>query len=252
MLLLQQHIRNVRRAPRLRLIASYYTTGAGPLNILFFGRDDFSCKTLEQLWSARDVWRSIHLVTTEDEHIGRGRKTLSVSPLKTMGQSLQIPIHEVSKDDVSLQKLPPQFSQPGPNNVLVSASYGRAVPNSILYNFEHRLNVHPSLIPKYRGAAPIQWTIANGDETTGVSIIRMEDVSQGFDTGDIYASKAMEVPTDATYPVIAPILAAEGGHLLADVLRKLIKKEQSNRPPEYPKIIHKHQKPDWYARACLR
>lgn len=72
----------------------------------------------------------------------------------------------------------------------------------------------------------------------------MEDVSQGFDTGDIYASKAMvnqspfrqhsrrlkpiysqEVPTDATYPVIAPILAAEGGHLLADVLRKLIKKE---------------------------
>lgn len=63
----------------------------------------------------------------------------------------------------------------------------------------------------------------------------MEDVSQGFDTGDIYASKTMEVPKDATYPVIAPVLAAEGGQLLAEVLRKLIKGEADRVPQDHSK-----------------
>ena len=93
-------------------------------------------------------------------------------------------------------KLPPPFTERSPNNVLVTASFGRAVPSEILHQFDHRLNVHPSLIPKYRGAAPIQHTIINGDNRTGVSIINMEDISQGFDTGDVHASVEMVRVTD--------------------------------------------------------
>jgi methionyl-tRNA formyltransferase len=88
-------------------------------------------------------------------------------------------------------KLPELFNKPSDQTVLVSASYGRAIPNEVLSRFAHRLNVHPSLIPKYRGAAPIQWTLINGDARTGVSIINMEDVALGFDVGDIHAVREL-------------------------------------------------------------
>jgi len=86
--------------------------------------------------------------------------------------------------------LPPSFQDKSPNNVLVTASFGHIIPNSFLGQFEpsKRLNVHPSLLPKYRGAAPIQWTIANGDTSTGVSVQRLVEKGKGIDGGDIVGS----------------------------------------------------------------
>ena len=82
------------------------------------------------------------------------------------------------------------FEQPSPSTVLVAASYGHLIPNDHLDRFAplHALNIHPSLLPKYAGAAPIQWAIANGDTETGVTV---QEVSrQAFDRGKILATQA--------------------------------------------------------------
>ncbi|KAG8858271.1 Methionyl-tRNA formyltransferase [Tulasnella sp. 330] len=120
--------------------------------------------------------------------------------------------------------LPPApFNERALNHVIISASYGRAITNDVLSLFDHRLNVHPSLIPKYRGPSPIQTAIANDDVETGVSVINMEDVSQGFDTGDVHAIEKVKIPPRASYNTLAPILAQKGGELLVEVLRRLSK-----------------------------
>jgi methionyl-tRNA formyltransferase len=102
----------------------------------------------------------------------------------------KLPLTQVPKEGgISAYTLPTRFSDPteSNHNVLVTASFGHIIPNSFLGHFEvnKRLNVHPSLLPRYRGAAPIQWTIANGDTTTGVSVQRLIEKGRGIDGGDI-------------------------------------------------------------------
>lgn len=83
------------------------------------------------------------------------------------------------------EQLPPGFSSPSPSNLLLTASFGHLIPSSLLSRFLplNTINVHPSLLPKYRGAAPIQWALINGDAETGVSI---QELSRGtFDKGRI-------------------------------------------------------------------
>lgn len=79
------------------------------------------------------------------------------------------------------------------------------------------------MIPKYRGAAPIQWAIADGLKETGVSIIEVEKVSRGYDVGDIWAQRSVAIPEGATYSALAPLLAKQGSELLVQVLRDMIK-----------------------------
>jgi methionyl-tRNA formyltransferase len=113
----------------------------------------------------------------------------------------------------------------------VVSSLGRYIPWKILKPFppSRRLNVHPSLIPKYRGAAPIQWTIADGLKETGVSIIEVEKVGLGYDVGDIWAQKKISVPEGSTYTFLMPLLANEGSDLLVQVLRNMINETVSSR-----------------------
>jgi methionyl-tRNA formyltransferase len=77
------------------------------------------------------------------------------------------------------------------SQVLIVSSFGRYIPWNVLKRFQNsrRLNLHPSMIPRYRGAAPIQWAIADGLDETGVSVIEVEKVSLGYDVGDIWAQK---------------------------------------------------------------
>jgi methionyl-tRNA formyltransferase len=89
---------------------------------------------------------------------------------------------------------PPSFTGNDSSDALVTASFGRAVPAHILSRFDPslRLNIHPSLLPKYRGAAPIQRTLINDETLTGVSILQMEDVSMhGFDAGPVWAQRGV-------------------------------------------------------------
>lgn len=81
--------------------------------------------------------------------------------------------------------LPHPFSQKHPSHLLITASFGHIIPTPLMSPFQHALNVHPSMLPRYRGAAPIQWAIANGDRTTGVSVQNMGPREQGIDSGAI-------------------------------------------------------------------
>ncbi|CAE6434159.1 hypothetical protein ACGC1H_001431 [Rhizoctonia solani] len=170
-----------------------------------------------------DVLDSLVVATTPDQWVGRRRQTLSIAPLKQLAESTQIPVVYIPEDkDEFTRWIPPApFSEPARNNVLVTASFGRRIPSSCLDLFHRgrKLNVHPSLLPKYRGAAPIQHALLDGVDTTGVSVIEMED-GKGFDFGDIWAQEAMNVPRGSTYVTLEPQLAKLGGQLLIDVLRQ--------------------------------
>ena len=86
----------------------------------------------------------------------------------------------------SPQPTPPFDAYDG-TNLLLTASFGHIIPNSLLDKFDaaHRLNVHPSLLPKYRGAAPLQWAILNGDESLGISVQRLVEKGKGIDAGEV-------------------------------------------------------------------
>ncbi|KAG9005497.1 Methionyl-tRNA formyltransferase [Tulasnella sp. JGI-2019a] len=161
--------------------------------------------------------------------------TYLLAPLSIMGQDLDVPCHVIPKEREGRTAWlpPPPFSSPTFNHVIISASYGRAITSDVLSLFDHRLNVHPSLIPKYRGPSPIQTAIANGDLETGVSVINMEDVSQGFDTGDVHAIEKVSIPEGATYNSLVPLLAQKGGEVLVDVLRNLTKGVITRTPQDH-------------------
>lgn len=121
-----------------------------------------------------------------------------VAPLRTLGEQLKLPVQYIPRQKAAFRdwKLPAPFnttSTPVPSHLLVTASFGRILTKSMLANFEpsNRLNVHPSLLPAYRGAAPIQHTILNGEKETGVCIIEMMERQKGIDAGTVWGKTHM-------------------------------------------------------------
>ncbi|KAH9956274.1 formyl transferase, partial [Russula dissimulans] len=165
-------------------------------DILYFGRDEFSCQVFEKLYSATDVWQSLLIATQPDQMIGRKRtsslfvsslslsgpvsySTALLAPLKTLGHNLNLPVttipHVRSELKTWTPPLPfyPLAPSPPSNHLLLTASFGRILPSSLLSLFRptHTLNVHPSALPAYRGPAPIQRAILNGERDTAVCVI---------------------------------------------------------------------------------
>ncbi|QRV91116.1 methionyl-tRNA formyltransferase [Ceratobasidium sp. AG-Ba] len=170
-----------------------------------------------------DVLDSLVVATTQDQWVGRRRQTLSVAPLKLTAQLHDLPVIYVPEDKIEFSSWvpPPPFDLLSNNNILVTASFGRRIPQTCLRYFQRgrKLNVHPSLLPAYRGAAPIQHALLDGIGTTGTSIIEMED-GKGFDFGDIWAQQDFKIPPFSTYRSLEPELAKLGGRLLVQVLRR--------------------------------
>ncbi|EAU89550.2 methionyl-tRNA formyltransferase [Coprinopsis cinerea okayama7 len=221
------------------------------LKVLFMGRDEFSCLVLRELYAASDVWQELVVVTNQDQRVGRRASQVSVSPLKLLAQDLKNVWLEYipdTKPEFRKWELPAPFSSyrysssehenginheppPPSQHVLVTASFGRILTRKHLSRFlpSRRLNVHPSLLPQYRGPAPIQHSIMNGDPETGVCVIEMLDAVKkdavspkaGIDAGDIWASMKMAQPATADFAQMRDALAVEGGKLLVGVLRKM-------------------------------
>ncbi|KAH6918016.1 formyl transferase [Coprinopsis sp. MPI-PUGE-AT-0042] len=209
---------------------------AKKLKVLFMGRDEFSCLVFQQLYAARDVWSEIVVVTSQDQRTGRRGSQLSVSPLKSAALGLdkvRVEYTPDTKPEFRTWELPAPFSSqtdPPSKHVLVTASFGRILTRKHLSQFQphRRLNVHPSLLPQYRGPAPIQHSILNGDKKTGVCVIEMlEAVSKKIqpkstiDAGGVWASSTVPQPPLAEFAAMRDTLAIEGGKLLVDVLRKM-------------------------------
>ena len=184
------------------------------LNILFMGTPDFARDSLEAVYNSG--YNILGVVTNPDKPKGRGMK-LYPSPVKEYALDKDIKIFQPEK-----VKNNPEFIEQikalNPDIICVVA-YGKILPKEILDIPKYGcINVHASLLPKYRGAAPIQWAILNGDKKTGVTTMYMDE---GMDTGDIILQKEVEIDEDETTGELWDELAEVGGDLLVETLRKI-------------------------------
>ncbi|KAL1662605.1 formyl transferase [Schizophyllum commune] len=200
------------------------TTGSTsePFKILYMGRDEFSCSVFKHLHDAKDVWQELHIATHPDEHVGRRGSQLSVSPLKTLGRSLGVPIYEIphAKPEFKAWNVNAPTSQNAPSShMLLTASFGRIIPQRMLAAFppHNRLNVHPSPLPAYRGAAPIQHMLMAGERETAVCVIEM---LRKVDAGAVWGREELAIPPDADFATMRDLLGDVGGRLLVRVLRE--------------------------------
>ena len=183
----------------------------GPLRIIFMGTAELSCPSLEKLAANPDL-SVVAVVTQPDKPKGRDLK-LTPSPVKILAEKLRLPILQpVKARDENfigeLRELKP--------DLLVVVAYGQILPQAILDLPSHGcVNVHTSLLPKYRGAAPIQWAIADGEPETGVTIMKMD---AGLDTGPILSTRRTPIlPTDDSQ-ILHDRLAQLGAELLVETI----------------------------------
>ncbi len=184
------------------------------MRILFMGTPDFAEVSLRAIYNAG--YDIIGVVTNQDKPKGRGMK-LVASPVKEFAIKNSIPIYQPLKirnntDFIEkVKKLNP--------DVICVVAYGKILPKELLEIPKLGcINVHGSLLPKYRGAAPIQWAVLNGDKTTGITTMYMDE---GMDTGDMILKQEVEIGEDETTGELWNRLSIIGGELLTKTLEKI-------------------------------
>lgn len=183
------------------------------MRILFMGTPEFAVPSLRALVDAGHEICGVF--TQPDKPKNRGMK-LQPTPVKEFAITQNIPVFQ--PDSVKDGRAMEQIRALAPELIAVAA-YGRILPEEIL-NYPARgcINVHSSLLPKYRGAAPIQWAILNGDEVTGVTIMHM---AKAMDAGDIIAQAQTPIDPDETAQQLHDRLAIMGAQLLVRVVREI-------------------------------
>src|SRR5579863_8031197 len=185
-----------------------------PSDFVFCGTPQFAVPTLEKLVEAG--FRVPLVITQPDRPKGRGLE-LVVSPVKRAAETLELPIYQPEKIKNN-EELRAKLEAIRPAAIIV-VGYGRIIPPWMLELPPlGNINLHASLLPKYRGAAPIQWAIANGETVTGVTTMRIDE---GLDTGDILLQKETAILDHDTAETLSPKLAAIGADLTIETLRGL-------------------------------
>ena len=192
-------------------------------NLVFCGTPQFAVPTLEKLAEAGFNLRLV--LTQPDRPKGRGLG-LVASPVKQVALRLGLPVYQPEKIKHN-EELRFKLEQVAPAAIIV-VGYGRIIPNWMLQIPKHgNINLHASLLPKYRGAAPIQWAIANGEALTGVTTMRIDE---GLDTGDILLQQQLAILDEDTAETLSPRLAAIGAELMVETLRGLAEGTISPEP----------------------
>lgn len=195
------------------------------MDLIFCGTPLFAVPTLEKL--VADGFRVRLVVTQPDRPKGRGME-LAISPVKASALRLGLPIVQPEKIKNN-EEFKAQLTELRPEAIIV-VGYGRIVPQWMLdLPPMGNINLHASLLPKYRGAAPIQWAIANGERVTGVTTMRID---AGLDTGDILLQREMAVMDEDTSETISPRLAAIGAELMVETLQGLKSEKIASRAQE--------------------
>jgi methionyl-tRNA formyltransferase len=184
------------------------------LRILFCGTPEFAVPSLRALLAAPDI--SIEAVITQpDRPRGRGQETAS-PPIKDA--ALAASVHVFQPEKIKSESAQEFIAKIKPDAIVIIA-YGQIIPAALLgIPRLGWLNVHASLLPKYRGAAPIQWAIINGEMRTGVTTMRID---AGLDTGPILEKVEVEIGTDENAPELSRRLADVGSSLIVSTLEKL-------------------------------
>ncbi len=180
------------------------------MRVVFMGTPDFAVGTLEAICDAG--YEVAGVVTQPDKAKGRS-KELVPTPVKAAALARGLNVFQPVKirDAQAIEAV----RQMKPD-VIVVVAFGQIIPQEILDMAPYGcLNVHASLLPAYRGAAPIQWAVLNGDEESGVTIMRMD---AGLDTGDMIAKKVVKLAADETSGSLFDRLSAEGAKLLVETL----------------------------------
>lgn len=218
------------------------------MKIVFMGTPDFAKKSLEKIY---DIGHEIQLVITNpDKPKGRGMK-LFPSPVKEFalekGISLEQPI-KIRENEQLVNKI--KSLEP---DVLVVVAYGKIIPNEILKIPKlGAINVHGSLLPKYRGAAPIQWAIINGEETTGITTMF---INEKMDEGDMLLKEEVKIDENETLGELWDKLSEVGGNLLVKTLEKLkdIKPVQQTGEATYAPMLNKEiAKINWESMTAIQ
>lgn len=187
------------------------------MKIIFFGTPDFAVPTLKQLLKTPSI-EVLGVVTQPDRRRGRGSQ-LSPSPIKTLALEHQLPVwqpEKIKKDVAAIEQLKALNA-----DVFVVIAYGQILSQEILDIPKLGcINVHGSLLPKYRGAAPIQWCLYNGEKVTGITTMMMD---AGMDTGAMLLKKSIEISLETNAPELAIDLANLGADLLLETLENLSK-----------------------------
>ena len=184
------------------------------MDIVFMGTPDFARASLEKLFD--EGHNILGVFTNEDKPKGRGMK-LTISPVKEFAISKDIPVYQpktLKKNTEMIETI--KMLKP---DVICVVAYGKILPKEILEIPKYGcINVHGSLLPKYRGAAPIQWAVINGEKTTGVTTMYM---NEGMDTGDMILKQEVEIGEDETTGELWERLEKIGAELLVKTLREI-------------------------------
>ena len=195
------------------------------MKVVFMGTPDFSVKSLEKLYT--NGIEVCAVVTTPDRKSGRGMKTIP-SPVKEYAIKNNIKIFQPEKISKNTE-FKDEIRKMEPDLVCV-VSYGVILPKSFLEIPKYGcINVHPSLLPKYRGSAPIQWAVLNGDEKTGVTIMYL---NEQMDAGDIIVQKEVEIGENETTGELWERLGSLGADLLLESVNKVSKGTVKRIPQE--------------------
>ena len=202
-----------------------------PLRLLFCGTPHFAVPTLRHLLPQSD-FEIAAVITQPDRPRGRGQQ-ISSSPVKETAREAGIPVHQPEKiraaeTQTLLETLAP--------DVIVIIAYGQIIPARLLSIPKLGwINLHASLLPKYRGAAPIHWAIANGETASGLTTMRID---AGMDTGDIFLQEKIAIAPEQTAPELAKKMSEIGAPLMAETLRGIASGKLSPLPQEHTEATY--------------
>ena len=202
------------------------------MKILFFGTPKFAEIILQGLID--NHFEVVGVVCQNDKPAGRGNK-MKTPHIVELAHANNLPVYQFEKIKEHIEDFKKMDY-----DLAVTASYGKILPKSFL-DIKPCINVHPSMLPKYRGATPIQTALLNGDKMTGVTIMKTE---VGMDDGDIFVQKEVEILPEDDYVSLLPKLANVGLELLIETLRKIENKTakrfpQDNSKATFVKLIEK-------------
>ncbi|SCV00610.1 LANO_0F07734g1_1 [Lachancea nothofagi CBS 11611] len=264
----------------LNILQRLYTTSPTPLNILFFGSDQFSIHSLNALHQlkneAPDLIGGLRVVTKPTKKCGRNLSVTKTVPIADFNAKLGLPpIIECDSREEMLGVVMKAL-QSERYDMIVAVSFGKLIPKELLSKVPYTLNVHPSLLPRYKGSSPIQYALLEQDDVTGVSIQTLHP--EKFDCGKIIAQtqplklkKLLEetsvseldlssyASSDATPKVnkLMDSLGYRGSELLADVIRNRLYDSREGLVPPYaesyaPKITTQMRQIQWASDTALR
>jgi len=208
-----------------------YTKPNKKVEIVFFGTPEFAVPTLKALYKA-NFCEITSVVTMPDKPIGRHHSVSVPSPVKKIAKANNIKVYDSIPQKSALKKA----------DLGIVIAYGKIIPKQVIESFKFGvLNIHPSLLPKYRGSSPVQATILNRDKQTGITIIKLDDE---MDHGPIVAQKKIDLSQNETSSMLHDALAKEGAKLMIKILPdyingKIKPKEQNHSRATFTKKLSK-------------